>query len=108
MKIMSHLSRLQDSMKADGFDAVLVSSELNQRYLTGFAFTDGYVLALRNKAYLLTDFRYIEAATAAVDANEFEILMPEGPMSDCLADLLAPLGEAVERLFARNEQQSFN
>ena len=95
MMVTSHLSRLQDVMKKVGFDAVLVTSELNQRYLSGFNYTDGYVLVLQNKAYLITDFRYIEAANAKVNKEEFEILMPEGSMTECLAELLAPLGKAV-------------
>ena len=60
MMVTSHLSRLQDVMKKVGFDAVLVTSELNQRYLSGFNYTDGYVLVLQGKAYLITDFRYID------------------------------------------------
>lgn len=34
----------------------------NQRYLTGLNYTDGYVVVAREKAWLLADFRYIEAA----------------------------------------------
>ena len=43
---MSHLTNLQSRMKAGEVEAVLVSSEINQRYLTGLNYTDGYVLVL--------------------------------------------------------------
>ena len=74
---MSHLSKLIEKLRESDAQAVLVTSEVNQQYLTGFDFSDGYVLVTLNKSYLLTDFRYIEAARAAV-GDEFEILMPEG------------------------------
>lgn len=46
----------------DGIDCFLVTSELNQRYLTGLNYTDGYVVVSREKSWLLADFRYIEVA----------------------------------------------
>ena len=73
---MSHLSKLIEKLKVSDAQAILVTSEVNQQYLTGFDFSDGYVLVTLNKSYLLTDFRYIEAARAAV-GDEFEVLMPE-------------------------------
>ena len=82
------LQKLQAAMKDKGFDALVVTSEINQRYLTGFAYTDGYVLITLGKCYLLTDFRYIEAAKATVDANLFEIIMPKGGMLDEMAGKL--------------------
>ncbi len=56
--------------KADG---MLISSEVNQLYLTGFEFSDGYVLVTKNKSYLITDFRYTEAAGLNAD-KAFEIV----------------------------------
>ncbi len=50
-------------------DALIVTHEKNQRYLTGFDFTDGYVIVTREKSALFTDFRYIEAANAEVDRD---------------------------------------
>ncbi|MCI9414868.1 MAG: aminopeptidase P family protein [Clostridiales bacterium] len=43
-------------------DAALIVSVDNRRYLTGFRSSAGAVLVLREAAYFLTDFRYIEAA----------------------------------------------
>lgn len=85
---VSHLSHLQSAMTA-GFaaDAILVTSEINQRYLTGFPITDGYVLATAKKGFLITDFRYIEAAKAKVNTEDFDILMPKN-MMDAIGDIL--------------------
>ncbi|MBR2906437.1 MAG: aminopeptidase P family protein [Clostridia bacterium] len=76
---MSHLTKLQSALKEKNADAVIVSSEINQRYLTSFAYTDGYVLVTQEKGYLITDFRYIEAAQQEC-AEGFDILMPKGVM----------------------------
>ncbi len=56
------LKRLVEKMKEQELDAVLVYNELNQRYLSEFAFTDGLLLITKKSAYLLTDFRYYEMA----------------------------------------------
>ena len=81
---MSHLSRLHDAMTTD---AVLLTSPVSQRWLSGFDYTDGYIFVTRRAAYLLADFRYIEAAKDEVSADEFEIVMPEGGMLDCVLEL---------------------
>ena len=66
---MTHLERLRAALANDGrFDALIITSEINQRYLTGFNYTDGLVLVTEKRACLLADFRYIEAAKAALMA----------------------------------------
>ncbi len=96
---MSKLTSLYKKMATEPYDAVIVTSEVNQRYLTGFAFTDGYVVVTKEKAYVLVDFRYIEAAKQTV-SDEFEILMLEGKKIDCVKNLLA--GEGVRVLAYEN------
>lgn len=43
--------------------------EKNQRYACGFPFTDGAVLITRDKSFLFTDSRYIEAAGKSVSSD---------------------------------------
>ena len=73
---MSKLLKLRNKMKEIGVDAVLVLDELNQHYLSGFAFTDGFLLITHSKAYLVTDFRYYEMALNGAD-KQFEVLTPD-------------------------------
>ena len=68
-------------------DAILVTHKKNQYYLTGFDFDDGYVLITRNRSYLITDFRYIEAAKAETNP-EFTVVMMEDDPQELFADLL--------------------
>ena len=59
---MNSLKKLRDSFDELSVDALLVYDELNVRYLCGFSFTDGLLLITKNRALLLTDFRYLEMA----------------------------------------------
>ncbi len=68
-------------------DALLVTNPKNQRYLTGFDFQDGLVLVTRERSYLITDFRYIEAAKKETDPA-FEVVTFAGSLSEQLAELL--------------------
>ncbi len=54
----------------DDIDCVLVTSDVNRRYFTGMKSSDGTVIAFRDKAYLIIDFRYIEKARAVVKTAE--------------------------------------
>ena len=69
----------------DKADGMLISSEVNQLYLTGFEFSDGYVLVTKNKSYLITDFRYTEAAKLNADKS-FEIVTLEKGLFEKLFD----------------------
>ena len=87
---MSRLTKMIEKMKERGLEAVLVTSEINQRYLTGFAFTDGYVLVTPARSYLVTDSRYVEAAGMKVSGEDFEVVAP----SDMLGSILEYLRAA--------------
>lgn len=54
----------------DSIDCALITSDVNRRYFTGMKSSDGTVIAFRDKAYLLIDFRYIEKARNIVTAAE--------------------------------------
>ena len=48
---------------------MLITDELNLRYASGFAFTDGAMLISKDGAFLFTDSRYIEAAEKSVSKD---------------------------------------
>ena len=70
------LTKLRNQMKQLNVDAVLVLDELNQHYLSEFAFTDGLLFITMNKAYLVTDFRYYEMALGKANKS-FEVITPD-------------------------------
>lgn len=88
---MSHLSGFRAALLEKGFDAAVISDETNQRYLSGFGFSDGLVLVTRGESYLLTDFRYAEAAKEEA-CRELRVLCPEHGMLIEVASLLSENG----------------
>lgn len=70
------LTKLRKMMAEKNIDAVLVLDELNQHYLSEFSFTDGLLFITKEKAYLVTDFRYYEMALNKAN-KQFEVVMPE-------------------------------
>ncbi len=69
------LTKLRNKMIELEVDAVMVLDELNQHYLSEFAFTDGLLFITKNSAHLITDFRYYEMALGKANKS-FEIVMP--------------------------------
>lgn len=57
-----------------GVDGMLILSEVNRRYFTGFPSSDGILLVTRGGSVFLTDSRYIEEAKNKVTCCEVEEL----------------------------------
>ena len=84
------LTKLRNKMTELSLDAVIVLDELNQHYLSEFAFTDGFLFITKEKAYLVTDFRYYEMALNKANKS-FEVVMPENRKS-FLEEIIAEYG----------------
>ncbi len=84
--MMTPLSRLQAALADKPFDALLISSEINQRYLSGFSYSDGYQLITKDAAFLFTDLRYAEAARKQVE--DFLVLVPSTRQIDAIAEVI--------------------
>ena len=84
---MTRLEKVRNFLKDENLNALVVLDELNQQYLSGFAFTDGLLLITMKRALLITDFRYYEMAQNEAYAD-FEIVMPEKRV-DTIREVLA-------------------
>ena len=73
---MDKITLLREKLKNLRLDAVIVFDELNARYLSDFAFTDGFLCISQSEAILVTDFRYYETALERVN-KAFKVLCPE-------------------------------
>lgn len=102
---MNNIERIQQKLIERGLDGLLISDEKNQRYATGFPFTDGAVLVGREKAWLLTDSRYIEAAEAAAGSCA-DVQMYDGkrPLMELLRQAIREGG--IRRLAAEDGKLS--
>ena len=99
------LSSLRKKLIKSSGEAILVSSQINQRYVSGFDYTDGYILICPEEAYLLADFRYIEAAKAAVSDADFVVIRPEGSMLSEIA-LLSRI-DGIEKIYFEDDTLCF-
>ncbi len=63
---------LQENLKVN--EGIIISSDVNRFYLTGFSSSAGYVAITPKKAILLIDFRYYEKAKSSVSNCEVILL----------------------------------
>lgn len=62
---------LRSLLREAPYDALVLTSEISRRYATGFHSTAGAVYLSAKQAVFFTDFRYVEAARAAI--GDFEV-----------------------------------
>lgn len=103
---MTRLEKFKKELARVGADAAVISSQINIRYMTGFDYTDGYVLITKNKSYVLADFRYIEAANMTVDKMQYEVVMPDCSMLVYLSSLMD--GENVKTVLFEEAAVSYS
>lgn len=77
------------SVLPEGIDAAIITDDLNRRYFTGMKSSAGTVIAFKEKAYLIIDFRYIEKATKTV--KDAEVIM-QGKLFEQINELLVKHG----------------
>ena len=99
---MNQIKRIREELIARGLEAILITDEKNQRYAAGFPFTDGAVLVGLEKAILLTDSRYIEAAQQQAEGVEVRLFDREHPLA---AQLYGALREIDARKVAAEDQK---
>ncbi len=70
---MEKINKLQSFLKKS-HEAILIYSQENRRYFTGFNSSDGYLLITKNEAVFFTDSRYIEAAEKSISACKCKLV----------------------------------
>jgi Xaa-Pro aminopeptidase len=86
----NRLVKLRQALADNNTDAMLISQADNRCYLSGFYGSAGYLLIAPKKAWLATDFRYIEQASR--QASGYEIIQIKSRFSEWLPELIAGLG----------------
>lgn len=86
----SRLAKLRAAMAQRRVDGILICKPENRVYLSGFTGSAGWLVITANEAYLLTDFRYTEQATAQAPA--FTVVKPEGSAHAKIAELCTQHG----------------
>lgn len=97
------LKGLRQALKGHQVDAFLITRPENRAYMCGFTGSAGALIITSDKALLVTDFRYIEQATA--QASEFEVIKQGAVLTDTLRQALE--GAGVRRLAFEKEYVSY-
>ena len=90
---MSHVSMIQQNLGE--LDALFLTDPITIRYASGFAITDGAAVIARDRAWFITDSRYVEAAQSAVQDMEVVCVSREKPLRTWVRELLSSVGPAV-------------
>lgn len=85
--IDKRLQAFRSKMSEKGLDGALVTKRENYIYLAGFTGTSAYLFITKDKAILITDFRYVEQATIQ-STPSFEIVEYQGSLFDTINQLL--------------------
>lgn len=88
--MVERLKKIRELLEQKNIDAVIITNPVNRRYLSGFDGTAGVLLISRDKAYLVTDFRYVDQA--AVQAPLFIIQRWKEDLYKSLAPLIEDAG----------------
>ena len=83
------LTKLRQKMKETGIDGLLVTSEINRRYITDFTGTAGVALITDSQALFITDFRYTEQAKE--QAKSFTVIEHKIPIAEEIAKQIQQL-----------------
>ncbi len=83
---MHRVEKLRELFGQHHMEAMLITSETNRRYLSGFTGSSGMVLITRSAQYLITDFRY--RSQAPLQSPQFTVVEHGPVMMDTVAELL--------------------
>ncbi|AZB43544.1 aminopeptidase P family protein [Bacillus sp. FJAT-42376] len=89
---MNMLEKLRNSFHDLGIDGLIISSEFNRRYMTGFTGSAGLAIISESKAVFITDFRYVEQA--GKQAQGYEIIQHTGSIIEEAAAQAKKMGIA--------------
>lgn len=86
---MDKLTKVREILKQQNLDAIVILSDYNRRYLSGFTGTSGALVITLTQNQLITDFRYIEQATN--QATNFEIVNRSEGLIDEIKSIITKL-----------------
>ncbi len=89
MGLAGRLKKLRQAFTDKGIDALFISQPENQRYLSGFNGSAGYLLITLKDVILATDFRYLEQARR--QAPQWQIFRINGNIEDWFPRLVSVL-----------------
>jgi Xaa-Pro aminopeptidase len=103
---MANIKKIQEAMTGAEIDALLLISPVNRLYATGFHNSDGAVIITKDRAFFITDSRYIEAAEEAVRDAKVLFSHTEKRIIQWLQEIIRDCG--IKTLGAEEESLSYS
>lgn len=97
--LTDRLNTFRNELRNLGMDGALITKRENYMYLSGFSGTSANLVITDKKAYLLTDFRYMEQS--ARQAPLFEIVQHKPDIEDTILEILN--SESIKKLGFEDE-----
>lgn len=90
--MMNRIVEIRDAINKAGLDAVILFDYYNRRFATAFPSSDGAVVVTSEKAYYITDSRYIEAAQNSIEEAEVLDVVTAGKYPEMIKSILSDAG----------------
>lgn len=84
--MINRIDKIRTKLVEADLPAILITSEYNLRYATGFTGTTGLAVITLDKAYFVTDFRYTKQAME--QCQGYQIVQNVGPIYDEVAKIV--------------------
>lgn len=98
------IEKARSLMEEKEVDSLLITTDVNRFYISGFTGSSGYVLFTSENNYFITDFRYTEQAKN--QTNGFEILEFNKNVPEKINDIL--IEDNCERLGFESKNVTYN
>ncbi|HLR72122.1 MAG TPA: Xaa-Pro peptidase family protein [Pseudogracilibacillus sp.] len=100
---MGKLKKLRNELEKHGLEAILITSPINRRYMTGFTGTAGAAIITGDKARFITDFRYTKQAEE--QAKQFDVIEHKQSIEKEIKDQLKDMN--IKRLAFEKKQVTY-
>lgn len=101
---MIKYEKVNTLLEEKNIDAILIMSDYNRRYLTGFTGSSGAVIMTRDEKYLISDFRY--KAQGREQAKDFEFVLQDKGLLDFIMEFMET--KSFESVGFEGEHVNFN
>lgn len=104
-KMNKRIQQLRELIKNEKLDAILIGSEANRRYLSGFTGSNAMLYISLNQTILVTDFRYLEQV--AKEAPDF-ICVDQGQKGLLATTVACAQEEGIKRIGFEAQHVSYS
>ena len=89
---MNNIDRIRQVMPEYKCEAIIIANQINRFFATGFNSSAGVLLVTTSNAWFFIDFRYIEAAEAAIQGAEVVLISKDETVTESVSAVVKKAG----------------